>query len=238
LSKHGNSEEALEWIGKGNVPDLLVTDVIMPGLSGPNLAARLLQHHPTLRVLYMSGYSGDDAAAHGPLWLGVPLLHKPFTAAQLAERVRIVLDAPVPRESDSVIVVAAVIQDGDRFLVTRRPEGRAPRRLLGISGGKIDPKETHAAALRREIREELDADVDVGELVLSTTHAYPEKTVSLFFYRCRIDGAPRPLIGQQMKWVSREELGSLDFPAADTELIRALVAGVHNRPPEGGRYER
>src|SRR6185295_10090923 len=94
-----NAEEALEWIGKGNVPDLLVTDVIMPGLSGPNLAARLLHHNPTLRVLYMSGYSGDDAKAHGPLWLGVPLLHKPFTAAQLAERVRMVLDAPVPRES-------------------------------------------------------------------------------------------------------------------------------------------
>ena len=93
-----NAEEALAWAEAGSQPDLLLTDVLMPGLSGPNLAATLLHHNPKLRVVYMSGYSGDDASAHGPLWLGVPLLQKPFTPAQLAERVRMVLDAPA-RES-------------------------------------------------------------------------------------------------------------------------------------------
>ena len=123
---------------------------------------------------------------------------------------------------DSVTVVAAVITDGDRFLVTRRQKGVHLEGLWEFPGGKTDPGETHAAALQREIREELDTGVDVGELLLTTTHAYPEKTVTLYFYRCRIAGAPRPLIGQEMRWVSKAELGTLEFPAADEELITML----------------
>jgi signal transduction histidine kinase len=87
-----NAEEAIDLMAKGAQVQLLLTDVVMPGLSGPNLAARLLQHNPRLRVLYMSGYSEDAAAVHGTFWGGVPLLQKPFTPSQLAERVRIALD--------------------------------------------------------------------------------------------------------------------------------------------------
>jgi signal transduction histidine kinase len=89
-----NADEAIEWASNSGVkPQLLVTDVVMPGLSGPNLAARLMQQNPTLRVLYMSGYSDDATAVHGAFWGGVPLLQKPFTPAQLAERVRMTLDS-------------------------------------------------------------------------------------------------------------------------------------------------
>lgn len=123
----------------------------------------------------------------------------------------------------SITVVAAVIADGGRFLVTRRQQGVHLEGYWEFPGGKIDPHETHAAALRREIREELDADVDVGELLLTTTHAYPEKTVTLFFYRCLIVGTPNPLVGQEMRWVSGPELGTLKFPEADEELIRRLA---------------
>ena len=89
-----NAEEAIEWSMTSRIkPSLLVTDVVMPGLSGPNLAARLLQENPRLKVLYMSGYTDDATAVHGAFWGGVPLLQKPFTPAQLAERVRLALDA-------------------------------------------------------------------------------------------------------------------------------------------------
>jgi two-component system, cell cycle sensor histidine kinase and response regulator CckA len=89
-----NAEEAIEWSFSSRIkPHLLVTDVVMPGLSGPNLAARLLQENPRLKVLYMSGYTDDATAVHGAFWGGVPLLQKPFTPAQLAERVRLALDA-------------------------------------------------------------------------------------------------------------------------------------------------
>jgi len=89
-----NAEEAIDWALKATRrADILITDVVMPGLSGPNLAARLMQQNPKLRVLYMSGYSEDATEVHGTFWGGVPLLQKPFTPSQLAERVRMALDA-------------------------------------------------------------------------------------------------------------------------------------------------
>ena len=89
-----NAEEAIDWALKATRrADILITDVVMPGLSGPNLAARLMQQNPKLRVLYMSGYTEDATDVHGTFWGGVPLLQKPFTPSQLAERVRMALDA-------------------------------------------------------------------------------------------------------------------------------------------------
>ena len=88
-----DAEDAIQWMQTSGIkPHLLLTDVVMPGVSGPNLAARLLQLNPELRVLYMSGYTEDAGAVHGNFWAGVPLLQKPFTPAALAERVRLALD--------------------------------------------------------------------------------------------------------------------------------------------------
>jgi two-component system cell cycle sensor histidine kinase/response regulator CckA len=88
-----NGEEAIDWASKSVVlADMLITDVVMPGMSGPNLAARLTQQMPNLRVLYMSGYTDDATEVHGAFWGGVPLLQKPFTPSQLAESVRMALD--------------------------------------------------------------------------------------------------------------------------------------------------
>lgn len=123
----------------------------------------------------------------------------------------------------TVVVVAAVIEDDGRFLVTRRQAGVHLAGMWEFPGGKIDPDEAHADGLRREIREELDAGVEVGELVFATTHVYTETTVTLYFYRCALKGIPRPLVGQEMRWVARDELPALGFPAADEELIRILT---------------
>lgn len=125
-----------------------------------------------------------------------------------------------------IVVVAAVIEEQGRFLVTRRQPGVHLEGLWEFPGGKVHPHETHAEALRREMREELDADVDVHELVFDSQHAYPERLIALFFYRCVLRGEPRPLLGQEMRWVPREELGGLGFPPADEELIRRLTSGV------------
>ena len=124
----------------------------------------------------------------------------------------------------TLIVVAAVIERDGRFLVTRRQAGVHLAGMWEFPGGKIDSDETHVEALRRELREELDTDVSVGDLVLAVTHAYPEKTVTLYFYRCELMADPRPMLGQQMRWVDREELQTLGFPAADEELIKTLTA--------------
>ena len=91
----GDAESA-ERLCTERTVDLLLTDVVMPGLSGPNLAARLLQQNPHLRVLFMSGYIDEATGLHGTSW-GVPMLQKPFTPAKLAEQVRHALDATAPR---------------------------------------------------------------------------------------------------------------------------------------------
>jgi 8-oxo-dGTP diphosphatase len=123
-----------------------------------------------------------------------------------------------------IVVVAAVIEHNHQFFVTRRQPGVHLAGMWEFPGGKIDDSESHASALAREIREELGVDVEVGELVYDTTHAYPDRTVALYFYRCNLVGNPRPLLGQEMRWVPRGELRSLGFPPADTELIALLTA--------------
>ena len=73
---------------------LLLTDVVMPGGSGPELASRLAARHPEMRVLYMSGYTDDAIVHRGVIAPGIELLEKPFTPATLARKVRDVLDHP------------------------------------------------------------------------------------------------------------------------------------------------
>ena len=123
----------------------------------------------------------------------------------------------------TVIVVAAVIERDGSFLLTLRPDGTHLAGHWEFPGGKVHDSETHVEALRREIFEELDAVARVGDLVHTVTHAYPEKTVQLFFYRCELDGVAKPMIGQEMRWVARAELSRLPFPDADRDLIATLT---------------
>lgn len=129
-----------------------------------------------------------------------------------------------------ILVVAAVIEREDRFLVTRRQDGVHLAGFWEFPGGKVADGESHTAALRREIYEELNVDVVVRDLVLETSHEYPERVVTLFFYRCDLIGIPRPMLEQEMAWVSRTELPSLSFPPADDELIRRLIASGGGGP--------
>jgi 8-oxo-dGTP diphosphatase len=122
-----------------------------------------------------------------------------------------------------IVVVAAVIERDDRFLLTRRLAGTHLAGLWEFPGGKCHASESLHAALERELREELDVDVSIGEQIFQIAHTYPERSVELHFYRCTVQGTPRPLIGQEMRWVPREDLAALEFPPADRELIELLT---------------
>ena len=122
-----------------------------------------------------------------------------------------------------IIVVAAVIERDDAFLLTLRQAGTHLADHWEFPGGKVHHSETHAEALRRELFEELDIVAAVGELVHTVTHAYPEKTVELHFYQCVFVGEPKPMMGQGMRWVARSELAGLPFPEADRALIAQLT---------------
>jgi len=122
----------------------------------------------------------------------------------------------------TLIVTAAIIERDGCFLLTRRPQGVHLEGLWEFPGGKCDAGETLTACLARELREELDVGARVGDEVFTVTHAYPDRAVELHFFRCELIGDPRPLLDQEMRWVRREDLASLEFPPADVELIRIL----------------
>lgn len=123
-------------------------------------------------------------------------------------------------------VVAAVIEREGRFLVTQRLRGTHLEGRWEFPGGKCEAGESHAEALTRELREELAVEAVVGRLVHAVTHAYPERIVELHFYACAISAQPVPMLGQQMQWVARHDLGALPFPEADADLIARLMAGA------------
>ena len=122
-----------------------------------------------------------------------------------------------------LVVTAAVIEQDGRYLVTRRHKGTHLEGLWEFPGGKCDDGEPLPACLRRELREELGTDAEIGEEIFTVTHRYPERSVELHFFACRLLGAPEALLGQEMRWVGREELRGLEFPPADDELIALLT---------------
>jgi CheY-like chemotaxis protein len=96
--------EALERVESAREPiDLVISDVVMPQLSGRELGSRLAVLQPELPVLYMSGYTGDDVIQRGLLEPGVPFQQKPFTPEGLARKVREMLDGRgAPRRTSAV----------------------------------------------------------------------------------------------------------------------------------------
>lgn len=122
-----------------------------------------------------------------------------------------------------IVVTAAVIERGHEILVTRRPQGVHLAGHWEFPGGKCDPGESLHACMIRELREELGVEAIVGDEMLVTTHDYADRDVELHFLRCTVSGTPSPQLGQDMRWVRREELATLQFPPADDELIRLLT---------------
>jgi 8-oxo-dGTP diphosphatase len=124
----------------------------------------------------------------------------------------------------TIVVAAAVVEDGGRYFVTRRHAGVHLEGYWEFPGGKCEPEETLQACLARELREELGVEAVVGAEMFSVAHDYPDRRVELHFLECRLLGTPAPLLGQEMRWVERADLRSLRFPPADDKLIESLIA--------------
>jgi mutator protein MutT len=125
----------------------------------------------------------------------------------------------------TILVAAAVIEDHGRYFVTRRHAGVHLEGYWEFPGGKCESGESFEVCLARELMEELGVDVAVGAEIFTVAHDYPDRRVELHFLACRLLGEPRPLLGQEMRWVARRDLRSLPFPAADAELIAKLSQG-------------
>ena len=129
----------------------------------------------------------------------------------------------LPGTKARTVVIAAIVEREGLILVAQRVAGTHLAGYWEFPGGKLEPKENHRQCLEREMKEELDATVEVGPIIHSTSFAYPKRTVELHFYNCVLTNEPTPLLGQQLRWVSRPELETLQFPPADLELVRLLV---------------
>jgi len=127
-------------------------------------------------------------------------------------------------EAPPLEVVAAVIRGDDgRVLLAQRLPGGPHGGLWEFPGGKVEAGESQEAALRREIREELGVEVEVGGALLSVDHDYPHVRIRLSAYACTLAaGVPRPLHCQDFAWVLPEEFGSYPMPAADLPVAEAV----------------
>lgn len=120
-------------------------------------------------------------------------------------------------------VVAALIWEGERFLACQRPAHKARGLLWEFVGGKVEPGETREEALIRECREELDVTLDVGEVFMDVTHAYPDLTVHLTLFHAKIvQGEPKKLEHNDIRWVTIQEMDRLPFCPADQEILDRL----------------
>lgn len=129
--------------------------------------------------------------------------------------------------SKIIEVSAGLVFRAGKLLITQRHATAHLGGLWEFPGGKREPGETFEQCLVRELREELGIEVVVGALFETVEHAYPERTVLLKFFLCRLPhGEPQAIDCAAVKWVQRAELAAHDFPAADAGLLQKLQAAT------------
>ena len=121
-------------------------------------------------------------------------------------------------------VVAALIWDGDKFMICQRPAHKARGLLWEFVGGKVEPGETREQALIRECREELAVTVSVGEVFMDVVHEHPDLLVHLTLFNAVIaEGIPQKLEHNDIRWIAVDEIPHYDFCPADDEILKRLM---------------
>ena len=121
-------------------------------------------------------------------------------------------------------VVAALVWRERRFLICRRPAGKARAHLWEFVGGKVEPGEAPEAALRRECREELAVTLRVGDVFMEVTHQYPDLTVHLtLFHASILQGEPQMLEHHDIRYITPAEIPQYDFCPADEVILQRLI---------------
>ena len=120
-------------------------------------------------------------------------------------------------------VVAALIWQGEKFMICQRPAHKARGLLWEFVGGKVELGETKEEALVRECREELDVLLSVGEVFMEVVHQYPDLTVHLtLFYATIAEGEPKMLEHNDIQWITPNEIPNYAFCPADEEILKKL----------------
>ena len=121
-------------------------------------------------------------------------------------------------------VVAALIWQGDKFMICQRPANKARALLWEFVGGKVEPGETKEEALIRECREELAITLSVGDEFMDVTHEYPDINVHLTLFNATIaEGEPQKLEHNDIRWITPSEIPNYQFCPADEEILDTIT---------------
>lgn len=136
-------------------------------------------------------------------------------------------------EMKTMVVTAALIIERGKILVTQRKKDSPHGLLWEFPGGKVKEGEEPREALRRELMEELDIDVEVGMIFDAVFYSYPEYPILLLVYRCRVEkGSLKPIGCHDLRWVTLGELEKLAMPPAD-DPVRKRLGSFENHPAKG-----
>ena len=129
----------------------------------------------------------------------------------------------------TVRVAAAVICEGDRIFATQRGYG-AFKDGWEFPGGKIEEGETPEQAIVREIREELDTEIAVGELLEVVEYDYPDFHLTMHCFWCRVKSGSLTLLEHESaRWLAGKELDSVDWLPADLGVVAKIREELENR---------
>lgn len=123
-------------------------------------------------------------------------------------------------------VVAALIRQGEKFMIFQRPESKTRAFQWEFVGGKVEPGETLEEALIRECREEIGVTVRVGDVFMEVDHVYPDITIHLTLFNAEIaEGIPQKLEHNDIRCISPEEIPEYKFCPADDEILKKIMIG-------------
>ena len=125
-------------------------------------------------------------------------------------------------------VAAALIWQGDNFMICQRPAHKARGLLWEFVGGKVEPGETKEQALIRECREELGVTLSVGDVFTDVIHEYPDITVHLTVFNATIaEGEPQKLEHNDIRWITPREIPNYPFCPADEGILDNIIESCH-----------
>ena len=129
-------------------------------------------------------------------------------------------------------VVAALIWQGNKFMICQRPAHKARGLLWEFVGGKVELGETKEQALIRECREELAVTISLGTIFMDVTHEYPDLTVHLTLFNATIsEGTLQLLEHNDIKWITPSEIPNYEFCPADEEILDRLIESHIEKSP-------
>ena len=132
--------------------------------------------------------------------------------------------ANIKKRNVWIPVVAGLIRRQGKVLVGQRPEGASLARTWEFPGGKIELGESPETALRRELKEELGIDAEIGALKFAASHTYGKTGILFLFFEVKYwKGQIKPQQHLDLKWVSPKELGGLELPEANSKFLDKIL---------------